>query len=90
MIYHKSKARQSEWIRRKVQELLAAVVRRESTPPALGGRKLNIMEDLAAPVAVELLCVVLGFKQPTPEIKEDLRVYATITSDTGERYTFFF
>ena len=72
MIYDKSKVRQSAWVRQTVQKLLIAVVRREVNPsPA--GRTLDIMEDLAVPVSIELVCRLLGFKKLTLEIQNNIR-----------------
>jgi hypothetical protein len=47
---------------------------------------LDIPSQLSAPLAVDLLCNVLGLKNATFELKKKLIIWSERSADTGDRY----
>jgi len=84
MVYDLTKRRNSDWARSETRKLLDKIVERERHKEK---REFDVMEDLGSPLALELLCKVLGFKNATEEWKGKMRLYATRSSDTGYRFT---
>jgi hypothetical protein len=48
---------------------------------------MEIHHELSARIAVDMLCVLLGFKNPSLELKEKLILWSDRSADTGGRYS---
>eukprot|EP00494_Astrolonche_serrata_P006601 UN06625 len=80
MVYDLSRNRNTEYLSKAIDNLLEDILIREQYKSV---KSIDMMEDIAAPLALELLCLVLGFKKATPEFKENMRFWAHRSADTG-------
>jgi len=85
MVYPLTREENAGFIASKVEILLDAVATREQHK-APGSREMDVMDDIARPLAIEILCHVLGLKHPTPHLRERLAVWSDHTADTGGRF----